>query len=103
MSIAEMIRDAAEQAGLSFRRDYSGRGMYGRPCIAVSGHRQTIQRELFPEVIQEIATCYPDRVPEMARQLMDYQTDSMGFDQVFYWSDLQLEEESSDEEPGQEP
>jgi hypothetical protein len=103
MSIAEMIRDAAEQAGLSFRRDYSGRGMYGRSCIAVSGHRHSIQCELFPAVIQEIAACYPDQVSEMARQLMDYQTDSMGFDQVFYWSDLQLEAESSLEDLGQEP
>lgn len=34
-NIKEVIKDYCDDEGLNYREDYSGRGMYGRSCVAV--------------------------------------------------------------------
>lgn len=34
-NIKELIKDFCDDEGLNYRDDYSGRGMYGRSCVAV--------------------------------------------------------------------
>jgi hypothetical protein len=69
----EMLEEAADEAGVEYRTDYSGRGMYGATCFAIEGKTSDLIRFLRQ---------LPDEVGD---ELVDPSTDSMGLDIVFYW------------------
>lgn len=79
----EMLEEAADEAGVEYRTNYSGRGMYGAECFAIEGKTSDLIRFL-----REL----PDEVGD---QLVDPTTDSMGLDIVFYWPYLLRTKESS--------
>lgn len=103
-SIQKMLKDACgEQGDMSaFRNDYSGRGMYGRKCIGITGTMADCQRviaavigqmtqELFDTAIdcdegeENAAYALNDSVQEAIDKLLDFSWDSMGFDVIVYW------------------
>lgn len=110
MTLQEMIREACEGqqggdsgAAVRFRKDYSGRGMYGRGCIGVVGdHRGLV--ELQTQIILEMTATIAARAragddagladaeaefEENLVALLNYSTDSMGREWVFYWPSLE--------------
>jgi hypothetical protein len=76
----ELLEDCAGNAGAGFRRDYSGRGMYGETCIGVTGST----RELVGFIM---LVCDEDR--ELADQLVRLSVDDMGIDSIWYFPHLQ--------------
>ncbi len=104
MNIAKLISDAVlsynEQAGdklVSFRNSYSGRGMYGRDCVGITGPLGDC-RKVIAMVIND---AYDNEEPAsddtdyffdfrgMVDSLLDWEQDSMGrSDMILYWSDI---------------
>ena len=52
MSVKERIERFAEEYGYSFRDDYSGRFMFGRRCIGVSG-KGDLKMDLFEFLVDD--------------------------------------------------
>lgn len=69
----DTLVEAAEDAGVEYRTNYSGRGMYGAECFAIEGKTSDLVR--FLRMLDD----------DMADELSDPSTDSMGLDIVFYW------------------
>lgn len=108
-TIQALIEEAANEIDMRFRADYSGRGMFGRSCIAVVGVRSDFSDLLAyitDRMIEEVHSAsidaegdeqmkasyqLVDQTRDITSKLFDYQTDNMGFDTVFYWSDIQPE------------
>ncbi len=76
----DTLVEAAEDAGVEYRTNYSGRGMYGAECFAIEGNTSDLIR--FLRALDD----------DMADELMDPSTDSMGLDTVFYWRFLKTKE-----------
>jgi len=104
-AIAQLIRDIAEDGSedTGFRNDYSGRGMYGRECVAITGSHEDCQA-LIAEVIKEAhARADSDELVfnDVVDAVLDYKTDQMGFDIVMYWPHIGKAPESEPEHDGQ--
>lgn len=103
-AIAQLIRQVAREGvgNASFRNEYSGRGMLGQQCVAVTGSSQDC-RELMAEVIKQAHAQVDDDqlvFDEVVDALMDYRQDSMGLDVVIYWPHIQpVEIPQASEEP----
>lgn len=91
------IKEAAMNTGCEVRTNYSGRGMYGRTCLAVTEDRSTIQ-----DLIAETASLLHDHYKEtdvdmfsadVATLITGVKYDSMGHDQIAYWPDLNVDDE----------
>lgn len=78
---AERLIEIIESAGFT-ARDYSGRGMYGVSCVAVSDDEC--------DLASLVEQC--EDVTEAANMLRRMSTDSMGRGQVFYWSNIRWPE-----------
>lgn len=109
-SLQIRIRDAVEAAGLegvSFRNDYSGRGMWGRKCIGVTGSHAEIAEiigevacQIVDQAFEEAIDCEQDEVSirkaydargelqTQISQLHKQQSDNMGLDVIIYWPSL---------------
>lgn len=107
-SIQKMIKAACADMGdaAGFRNDYSGRAMYGRKCIGITGTMSDCQRviaatigqmtqELFDTAIncddgeENVAYDMNDAVQEAIDKLLNFKWDSMGFDVIVYWPELE--------------
>lgn len=99
VTLQEMIEKTCEEVGedVSFRDNYSGCGMYGKSSVSiVGGHRACM--EIIGHVIKELADnlgseqgdgeLTMQNFGEHVDQLLHFQTDSMGYDIIFYWPDL---------------
>lgn len=71
--LLDILVDAAEEAGVEYRTDYSGRGMYGAECFGVEGNHSDFLR--FMRLLDD----------DLFEDLADPSTDSMGMDIIFYW------------------
>jgi len=69
----DMLMDTADDLGISYSNNYSGRGMYGATCFSITGQHRDLLAFL---------RALPDEVGD---ELVDPSTDSMGRDIVFYW------------------
>lgn len=69
----EMLQDVCENLDIDYTPYYSGRGMYGAECFAITGKTSDLIRFL---------RALPDEVGD---ELVDPSTDNMGLDIVFYW------------------
>lgn len=117
-----MFVDALQQHGLSLR-PYSGRGMYGRTCVGVVGHRSTIFEALGDFLAQahndvfddlrdisedddagfEAVSRRSDNYTEFASSLLaTFNQDNMGFDDIVYWPEWAYEDDPVDENPEDE-
>jgi 2,3-bisphosphoglycerate-independent phosphoglycerate mutase len=77
----DVIEDAAMDAGVDFRADYNGRGMYGATCIGLTGDPGDIAMALI-----YVSRTYPDLAERMARSM---RTDNMGRDVIAYWPGME--------------
>ena len=76
----DTLVEAAEDAGVEYRTNYSGRGMFGAECFAIDGNTSDLVR--FLRKLDD----------DMADKLSDPSMDSMGLDMVFYWKFLKTKE-----------
>lgn len=80
---AGAIIEAAENAGLEVRTNYSGRCMYGKQCLAIVG---TLS-ELLPAIYD--AGCIAGNAGD--DEIPDIEIDSMGNGSVVYFPQLQVD------------
>lgn len=102
--VAELIKESVENMGdegVSFYNGYSGRGMYGRKCVGITGDMQGCMRvvgetlKYVHEVAEEDGMSF-DRVVDA---LMAFMQDSMGRDIIIYWPDIEaLAEDAANDE-----
>lgn len=86
-TLQELLRDACNDSGeVNFRHNYSGRGMYGRECVGITGDMDDCMA-VIGEVIkqQREEPGFDDAVDT----LLNFSKDSMGRDVILYWSDLE--------------
>lgn len=98
--LQNLIREIVEQGeNVNFRNSYSGRCMYGRSCIGITGSFRACM-DIVGEVIKELHNdSEEDHFDEKVEKLMRMSSDSMGYDMIIYWEDLEsIEEEFSEEE-----
>jgi hypothetical protein len=104
-AIAKLIREIAEAGNkdTDFCNNYSGRGMYGRECVGITGS-QSDCRVIIAEVIKQ-AHARADAAAlvfdDVVDAVLDYGQDSMGFDVIIYWPHINPVEESDSENDGQ--
>lgn len=87
--LAELIQDAGYGV-----RSYSGRGMYGKECLAVGGGDVPDPLSLFAEILD---TCEPEDVEIVTEAMRDARQDSLGRGTITYWSRLPWAEESNED------
>ena len=96
--LREVIENDFED--VRFRNTYSGRGMYGRTCVGITGPANLCQQVIAEAIIQAGIDSQKvqlgsnrEETDEFFRQsvrtLLDYAEDSMGMNVVFYWPGLQ--------------
>lgn len=95
-SIQSIIKANATQEGVTYHKGYSGRGMYGRSCIGISGSRRecnAVIKACIVELHNEAQDESNDDVDydfEMALELIfDYSADIMGCGMIVYWPGMQ--------------
>ena len=81
MSESQGLVDLLRECGLE-PQSYSGRGMYGRRCVAVVGESQLVILSMI--VSASHGSDWSDSAPELIRTA---HADSMGYDVVVYWPD----------------
>lgn len=94
IELTKLIITIADDYGLEVRTDYSGRGMYGKTCMAVVG-RDVDFWQFTLALGGEFAT--HDEGMEMLDMMGDPPSrDNMGLSMVWYWPGLQFAEEVND-------
>lgn len=90
------IEAIADQAGLdsteALRTDYSGRGMYGDACVGITGNIGDLVSFVATAVREAELDETNDDLREFVRHIEDVSTDSMGYDLIFYWRNIQIAE-----------
>lgn len=118
-SLQKMLKAACEDSGeVNFRNDYSGRAMYGRRCVGITGTWdacQAVLASVSSEMVQELfgtaidaadgdenaAYDLNDTVQDRLEKLMKFSFDQMGYDVIIYWPRLEsLSEEELSEDDG---
>lgn len=112
--IQTLIANAAKDLDVRFR-SYSGRAMYGKQCVAITGTMQdvgsvigTVIKMAADEVIVMATDATSDEemdkvgeessnLDKLIDALMDFRTDSMGYDIVAYWPDIEPLQEEDEE------
>lgn len=92
--MTDTLRDFIESAGFDVR-SYSGRGMYGKVCLAVS---VDYPGSFFVDVTREICRGEDDDNEQYKRlkELKGYRTDQLGLGQVVYWPNVPFDGEDDD-------
>lgn len=84
--LQEAIMEAAIQSGeVGFRNDYSGRGMFGRSCVGITGSIGNCMAV----VGAVIKTALRDDLDATVDAMLDFSQDSMGYDVIMYWPALE--------------
>lgn len=105
-TIQAFIMQACEDSGEVSYRSYSGRGMFGRNCVGISSSRQQCMaivnavnsamiQELFDAAVnsadnKDAAYDLNDQVQKAIDQLLSFETDSMGYDIIMYWPEMEF-------------
>jgi hypothetical protein len=119
MSLQEDFKDACESSGeVTFRNNYSGRGMYGRQCIGIVGDIVACQL-VIAQVIKDLGwrisrvskesidpdySASPEDLDETMQDyelkvehILQFRQDDMGLNVILYWPNLEpIDEENLD-------
>jgi hypothetical protein len=87
----ELLEDSGQEVG-----DYSGRGMYGEKCVAMTIEENDLI-SVVAAAVEVVAVNYlqsdPDLVREFVSLLSQAKTDSMGRSEiVIYWPSMKWEQ-----------
>ena len=95
-----LLQDFQETANSIEVRQYSGRGMYGKQCLAIEGDFSACQEALayviaalHEDLIVELDEAHDAEKPyepsvdfeDFVQKTLKYSQDQMGLDVVFYW------------------
>ena len=92
---ARALQDACDDEDLRFRRDYSGRGMYGKECIGITADDLgSVLRVM--ETLHDAYSYEDEAVGAMYRALVDNspRSDNMGLSTIFYWPSISVDEDA---------
>ena len=78
-----VLQEGADNIGADLRRNYSGRGMFGKECIGIVGPLASLVHVVMHVTLED---------PALALELLNISHDSMGLDMIFYWPGLQAPE-----------
>lgn len=98
--LEQMLREA--QYNDTRITSYSGRGMYGKECLGITGNESDIRRDIIEAVrmaVDETIDTVKDGTEEEGEEArsklaamfdvaFSYRTDSMGLDIVAYWPNV---------------
>jgi hypothetical protein len=96
MTLQEALNTIRDNGDMEFSvRKYSGRGMYGKECLAIDG--DDIEPILLGYLIGLLAA---DDLSDLTGYLKGMRSDSMGRGMVYYWPYVKFagEEESYDDD-----
>ncbi len=77
-----LLQDAADDSLMTLHPSYSGRGMYGKTCLGVSG--------TFSGLIAFVMYVSADD-PDLAGELTSVSWDDLGLDKIYYWTAIEGE------------
>lgn len=75
-----LLEDAAWDADMDFRKDYSGRGMYGKTCVGITGGLPGLVK--FVQLITE-------QGENLAEDIQGIASDSMGLNTIYYFPGME--------------
>lgn len=100
LTLASVLRKVvSNQDDISYRSDYSGRGMYGKRCIGLDGDRNAINAllaEVGKALLEHVFDARDDEdkvydahieAQDVMDALFSYRQDSMGLGIIVYWPD----------------
>lgn len=115
--MSKKLQELLSDSGCVSVREYSGRGMYGKKCLGITGSTRecmraisdavtSLMQESFDAAIDatedsEVDSAHEinDENMDIVSQLLNYDKDSMGLDVIIYWPRIEFEgEEELDEE-----
>lgn len=79
-----------DYANLDYRTDYSGRGMFGKECIAIDVSQDDSEHGIIAQIVQAAAELTNnnetrDTVDNTVTLMCQTHTDSMGLGSILYW------------------
>jgi len=86
------LKDLLSRAGYDYS-SYSGRGMYGGHCVAVSTDETPYRL-----VADMVGAATPEELDELVPVLRGTRTDNMGMQVVVYWPSVKCEDADDREE-----
>jgi hypothetical protein len=108
-SIAVLAKDLLGQTEVQVMK-YSGRGMMGRECLAITGSMKQCQNGIVDVLIashdatveamlanKHSGSTIDDPFVALIRRLLTFSSDSMGRDVVLYWPDLPWMEDEDEQ------
>lgn len=89
-TVQELLEQACNDHGdVSFRNTYSGRGMYGRQCVGITGSQHECRRVIAAVIGEIVESKAGDHdLQEVIEELMLWDQDSMACDVIYYWPSL---------------
>lgn len=94
--LVKMLENTCD-GDVSFRSNYSGRGMYGQTCVGLVGGFEDCMKvisSVICEMHEESIRDFEDEVEtsvdfsEAVETLLDFRQDSMGLQVIVYWPRL---------------
>jgi hypothetical protein len=76
IKVSDILESIAENLDYSFRDNYSGRGMFGRTCMGISG-------ESVVKIVEQAAQS----------GIVGAKVDNMGCNYIVYWPNYKIDEE----------
>lgn len=87
----QVALENARQQGLEIRiRSYSGRGMFGAQCLAVTFERGVSESEI---VAEALCSASYNQMSEVRTAVKGARTDNMGLGTVLYWPNVEFQGE----------
>ena len=99
INVVELLEQFGPDMGVTFHKDYSGRGMYGRTCVALIASQCEVDG-VISAVICDMVAGLVDQPKEakfdyslavqdaVDKLLTEQRRDNMGLDVVVYWPSL---------------
>ena len=99
-TVQELLKEFCEDSSeVSFRNTYSGRGMYGRQCVGITGSESDCMAVIAEVITDAHNRCEFDEDFDFGKVvdtlLRRQSRDSMGLDVIIYWPNLEpIQEEN---------
>lgn len=101
--LAEHIKERCEDFGeVDFRNSYSGRGMYGKQCVGITGSETACMSLISAVIVALVDEVEADEFPAAVDTLMSFSRDNMGLDIIVYWPQIAPLDNEDDKEDNEE-
>ena len=102
MTIYELLKKTEEEENYDTLRSYSGRSMYGKECVAISGDHEELMDQIATAITVlcdyvEWGDIDSSQRYDLIHKLLQFKQDSMGLGVVYYWPCEEWNEEEEEE------